>query len=418
MQRDEFREQVREALAHLHDLPYLETHPLARLLASQQPGAVRGKVLQHILLDAIQALKPQDDLPYESLVWRKYRYLYLRYVQALTIPEITSDLGISPRQSRRYALEAVAAVAQVLHDRYPALRASDGLTAPGNRPTDPEKTAVPTDGAPALPALVREIERVETSADEHATSVPETLDSVVDTIGPLAVRHGVTLRRAAAPPALTVAVDRTVLRQGLLSILGVTIEHAVGTVELAARESADGTDVAIDVRSSVADSSRVHRLVHDERWQVARHLLGTYGGTVTVDVAPHHLLCVTVRVPSVQRHRVLIVEDNPDAIQLYRRYLAGTPYHVLAATSSADARDRAESERPDIIVLDVMMPGHDGWEILQLLKSQPETRHIPVIVCSVLKERELALALGAADVLVKPISRSELLQALARQGMG
>lgn len=70
---------------------------------------------------------------------------------------------------------------------------------------------------------------------------------------------------------------------------------------------------------------------------------------------------------------------------------------------------------PDVILLDVMMPHQDGWQVLQRLQAQVGTQHIPVIVCSVFDDPELARSLGAVDFLPKPVSRLQLLRALSRR---
>jgi CheY-like chemotaxis protein len=67
---------------------------------------------------------------------------------------------------------------------------------------------------------------------------------------------------------------------------------------------------------------------------------------------------------------------------------------------------------PQLILLDVMMPGRDGWTALGQLREHPQTQHIPIIVCSIVSQRELALALGAVAFLRKPVSREDLLAAL------
>ena len=72
----------------------------------------------------------------------------------------------------------------------------------------------------------------------------------------------------------------------------------------------------------------------------------------------------------------------------------------------------ARAQQPGIITIDLMMPGRDGWELLQALRAQPETVTIPVIVCSVLDEPELARSLGAQGCLKKPAGQVDLLQAL------
>ena len=100
-------------------------------------------------------------------------------------------------------------------------------------------------------------------------------------------------------------------------------------------------------------------------------------------------------------------------MHLFRRFLDGI-YEVVEATSSEQALHLARTVRPRVITLDVMMPSQDGWEILQTIKHDPITENIPVIICSVLRERELALSLGAADCLAKPVTGPQLVSALHR----
>jgi DNA-binding response OmpR family regulator len=143
---------------------------------------------------------------------------------------------------------------------------------------------------------------------------------------------------------------------------------------------------------------------------VARRLLGAIGGAVAIELAP--VFRIEARLPAGIAPTVLVVEDNPQVVQLFRRYLSGSPYQMLWAATGNVALDLASAERPDAITLDLLLPQRDGWEFLQAAKVHPATRDIPVIVCSVLRERELALSLGAADFLAKPVTQHALLTAL------
>jgi CheY-like chemotaxis protein len=87
---------------------------------------------------------------------------------------------------------------------------------------------------------------------------------------------------------------------------------------------------------------------------------------------------------------------------------------VVGAKDGAPALRLAAELQPRLITIDVMMPNLDGWEVLQRLKTTPETAHIPVVVCSVLHEPELALAMGASDYLTKPVQQADLLAVLER----
>jgi Amt family ammonium transporter len=93
--------------------------------------------------------------------------------------------------------------------------------------------------------------------------------------------------------------------------------------------------------------------------------------------------------------------------------LAATDWAVHGAVDGAEARQWLAEMRPTIIMLDVMMPREDGWEVLMALKAEATTRDIPIIVCSVLTEPQLATTLGAAAYLPKPVTQEALLQALA-----
>jgi CheY-like chemotaxis protein len=114
----------------------------------------------------------------------------------------------------------------------------------------------------------------------------------------------------------------------------------------------------------------------------------------------------------IAEHTVLVVDDNEDVLKLYQRYLHSSGYRVATAQTSEEALTLARQIRPDAITLDLMMPEQDGWDLLQRLLHQPDTHHIPIIVCTVLKQKALALSLGATTFLEKPVSRQALLSAL------
>lgn len=111
---------------------------------------------------------------------------------------------------------------------------------------------------------------------------------------------------------------------------------------------------------------------------------------------------------------VLAIDDDLQVISLYERYLTPQGYHVVALTEPARAKERAKEIRPFAITLDIMMPHVDGWAVLADLKSDPATRDIPVIICSIVEQTDKGFNLGAADYLVKPILEEDLVHALNR----
>ncbi|TFG72153.1 MAG: response regulator, partial [Anaerolineales bacterium] len=111
---------------------------------------------------------------------------------------------------------------------------------------------------------------------------------------------------------------------------------------------------------------------------------------------------------------ILAVDDDESVITLLRRYLEKEGYRVFGLTSGERVVAEAKRLKPYAITLDVIMPGKDGWTVIQELQSDPETRQIPIIICSVIGETDKALSMGVANYILKPISEQALLEVLSR----
>src|SRR5437879_13791748 len=110
-------------------------------------------------------------------------------------------------------------------------------------------------------------------------------------------------------------------------------------------------------------------------------------------------------------HRILVVDDEPDITALVAYHLAKEGYRVTTAGTGADALRSAREERPDLVVLDLMLPGHSGFEVLAALRPRDETPEIGVLLLTARKDepdRIKGLSLGADDYLAKPFSPKEL----------
>jgi two-component system phosphate regulon response regulator PhoB len=113
----------------------------------------------------------------------------------------------------------------------------------------------------------------------------------------------------------------------------------------------------------------------------------------------------------VTHHRVLVVDDEPDITALVAYHLAKAGYRVSTVTNGTDALKAAREERPDVVVLDLMLPGTSGYDVLSELRQRPETQDVGIILLTARREetdRIRGLALGADDYLVKPFSPQEL----------
>jgi len=109
---------------------------------------------------------------------------------------------------------------------------------------------------------------------------------------------------------------------------------------------------------------------------------------------------------------ILVVEDDSATAELLTLHLTQSGYKVAHAYNGEEAIQKARTMRPFAITLDVMLPKKDGWEVLQTLKSDPQTADIPIIIHSIIDNKELAFALGATDYLMKPLDKEALLTKL------
>lgn len=120
-----------------------------------------------------------------------------------------------------------------------------------------------------------------------------------------------------------------------------------------------------------------------------------------------------VEIPQV-KPTLLMIDDDPQVISLYEHYLQPYGYQVIPLTDPVQALAMAQSVCPMVITLDILMPEVNGWQVLKDLKADPKTKDIPVIICSILEEREKAAGLGAMGYLVKPFLPDDLIHAVQR----
>jgi len=114
------------------------------------------------------------------------------------------------------------------------------------------------------------------------------------------------------------------------------------------------------------------------------------------------------------RKTILAVDDDPSVIYVLKKYLEGEGYQVVPAHNGAEAIRLAREVKPFAITLDIMIPGRDGWEVINELKGDPATEHIPIVVISILDNKSLGFSLGVTEYLTKPVERNTVLNALGR----
>lgn len=111
-----------------------------------------------------------------------------------------------------------------------------------------------------------------------------------------------------------------------------------------------------------------------------------------------------------EKYKILVVDDEPDVVELVRYNLNSSGYEVVTAVDGKEALKKVRAETPDLIVLDIMLPGIDGFEVCKILKRDPATSAIPIIMLTAKAEevdRVVGLELGADDYITKPFSPRE-----------
>jgi CheY-like chemotaxis protein len=398
----EFEQQISDVLAHLYDPGYVP-HPMvgATLGCAPQQGV---EAIQTALIGEIKALKPAPDVPPSARVRRVYDVLTFRYVHCLTQEKAAECLGITARHVRREQRDAVHLLAQRLWKRSctqvwsadsreqsevlaPSELSSSGVTLPGHRAQVREELASLQKSAPGMAANVEEAVRGAVASGRALTS-----------------RHHVNLEVGLVQPNLSAEIHPSALRQVLITAISKLVERmSSGCIALRAEKRAGCVRVAIE--GCPATSARP--LDSD----LVQEVLAAYGGTVAIE-RDDDCICLWLELPALDSVTVMVVDDNPDIVHFFRRYLTGTRYEIVHVAQGQKVFDSIAASAPDIIVLDVMLPDADGWELLGQLRLHPATQAIPVVVCSVVRQEELALALGAAHYLTKPVRRQQLIMAL------
>lgn len=412
-------ELLRDALAHLYDTPQLQLHPLTRLLAQPPgPGERSGLTLHRLILEALEQLRPLAHVAASDPAWRPYFALQRRYVEGMELQQITEELGLSLRQLRREHARGLHALTWLIWRDFltPAQRAAlaarpDTGTVPPASP-DTEASAAPPRGRgeSAESHLTRELSRLGTGvSNPEGTSLGMALEGVAATLTDLLARQGVRLVIDLPDETPTVRMDRVVLRQILLNLLIHLLGQTPrGDITITAHPDAHLLEMVLNHPQRLDPTQT--RGESGDRLSIAEHLLHLQEGELRWEVG-EPTRC-RLRLPIHQAPVVLVIDDNPDLIDLFRRYLADSACRVVGVPDSRHALEMARTLRPQAILLDVMMPELDGWELLQRFKVQPETRELPIVVCSVLREEKLAQSLGAAGFIAKPVTQQALKRVL------
>ena len=288
--------------------------------------------------------------------------------------------------------------------------------------------------------------------------VADLIAQVQSVIEPLMTKNANTLVVECAPDPGAMRSDQTKLRQSLFNLLSNAAKFTErGRITLAARRILqDGDDV---LEFKVSDTGigmteeQLGRLFQAFAQAeastsrdyggtglglaITRHFCRMLGGDVAVESTPGKGSTFAIVVPAIApdvkaevaeraahpapapgRGTVLIVDDEKATHDLLERELAGAGYHILHAAGGREGLKLAKQARPDVITLDIIMPDLDGWSVLKALKADPDLCDIPVVLVTIMRDRDLGFALGAADYITKPLEREVLMRVVGRHVRG
>ena len=417
LDRDRFLTELRKALHHLYDPAVLQCSPLIALFGLDK-RANPHTALRRLITDAIRKMKPEDTVPLYARAWRIYHVLAYRYVEQSEQRTVAFDLGLSVRQLRRQERLAERVLAEHLWKQYGYDLEAKAQEAQGLSP--PLGGLASFEEGEAILGPEEELKRLRQSLPSETTKVDEFVKNVIEVAKPLLREAGVEVRCQIPHGLPPLVVQLLLLRQAFLNLLTFSARAVPqGQVHITAETIPPVLYIrfytAVDQASSVVNQNDDVRQ-WKEQTEIASQLVKAFGGDLKLSLKPNNIITAQFALPIVQqRIRVLVIDDNADTLLLFERYFSGTRYEFAGVRDPEQALTLAESLSPQIIVLDVMLPGIDGWELLGRVREHPLTRHTPIIVCTILPQEELAYALGAAAFIRKPVSREKLLSVLDQQ---
>ena len=288
------------------------------------------------------------------------------------------------------------------------------------------------------------------------SDLEELVTNASQTLRPAAEKKEVNYVIEHLSEGLPVHCDFDKMQQVFTNLIGNALKFTPtgGTVTMSTRRVGDKAEVVI-ADSGMGIAPEFHAKIFEKFGQVdtsetreikgsglglpiARSIVEAHKGTLTVDSEAGKGARFIVRLPlfgvevgsltprpdpepagEVRSHHafnrtVLIVDDEPSIRRFLRHLLEQEGYDVLEAGSGKEALTRCQREQPDLVLLDLRLPDMTGFEILSELKREPATQEIPVVILSIVQDREEGFRLGASDYLTKPVDRDKLMERIQR----
>lgn len=396
----EFLKHLRAALNHLYNSEQLRKNPLIPLFKLTDRFDSPA-VLQRILIDAIEAMRPTQNEPLHSDKRKTYEILQYRYVQQFKQEEVAHHLGVSDRQFRREQDGALEILAIALWNKYSAR--IEATTQPS--------LPIQTQFSPITDSS-EEWNWLKKARSERIVNLNAFIGKIINLMEGVGRQNHTNITWIENETLPDLAVHPIAFRQILLNLIQVAIHKAkTGNVHIEAIFLPPFVTIQVVANPVELEGSKDHSNQEGNLMGIAVHLSNLCGGKLTASEIEKEFKCELV-LPAVQGVPVLVVDDNIEIIELIRRYTSGTRYNLVGSSEPEQAVDFSIETGAQIIVIDVMMPKIDGWELLGRLRSHPKTSGIPVIVLSILAQEDLAYSLGAQKLVVKPVTQEAFLSAL------
>jgi CheY-like chemotaxis protein len=402
MDQEQFHDHLRKILNHLSDAAFLESEPdLLRIFLTEdeahQPNHLQ--LLRVKIGESIHALNPPENVPLNAPEWRSSRALAMRYLNGMKLYRIEEELGLSPRQVQRELKKGVEALASILYKRAP-VQIEEAAADPNQ-----DELSDSSD----MEVLKKELMSWDTNFSFNTLS--QIIQQAVHLCEFLS-KSDLTdrLRYDEVDPELSIMVDPILTKQGLYKIFSVLVaDNQNSTIHMLQRPLNDHF-IELTIRISHSQPLAQNSL------EIAK-LFFTVQGINEAIWTQQGQTSILLHLPLLTQGKCLVIDDVGSVRVLIERMLSPYGIQVFGADHPNEALSLAQLMTPNFILLDILMPKMDGWELIGNLKQSPETKSIPVIICSALNEPDLARAVGAAGYIRKPIDRLELIHTLQQAGL-